>query len=168
MPIEALLSDKLGTSFLTYIKCSYFAWTNLISKAAENVNFPGSLTKSPVGPKLKTIASLRCLIRNVFLENVALKSNYHCVHMNQLGSIQPISIDSHSTLRVYVTSPQCTAWYAKAVEAANLTREVGNFAPNPCFTRFWKLLNLALPASKICALWALFNLKGIFLLHYVF
>ena len=35
----------------------------------------------------------------VFLQTLHSRVNYHCIHIDQLGSIQPISIGSHSTCK---------------------------------------------------------------------
>jgi len=77
---------------------SHVLFVKVARRAWKNLNFSRSLSKFPVGPKLKTIAPLWRCKRNFFSWNVALKSlSYHCFYVDQLGLIQPAGIGSHST-----------------------------------------------------------------------
>jgi len=58
------------------------------------------------------------------------------INLDRFSLLASIHIQPYGFTRCIAAVYRATAWYAKAVEAANLTREVGNFAPNPCFTRF--------------------------------
>jgi len=86
-----------------------------------------------------------------FLKNVALKSSYNSVRMDQLGSIQPTRIDSHSTRKqLHRCGVLCYCSVRKnkmlneceAVEVAKSSlRSVKFFTtkcqillPNPCLT----------------------------------
>jgi len=69
-------------------------------RAWKNVNFPGSLSKFPVGHHLKTIGPLWRHKRNLFSwKRCSQESNCHCIHIDQLGLIQPTNISPHSTCK---------------------------------------------------------------------
>jgi len=67
----------------------------------KNFKFPGKLVEISRVPQVEDDRPFMTSQKKIcFLENVALKSlNYHCVHIDQLGLIQPTSIDSHSTCK---------------------------------------------------------------------
>jgi len=62
-------------------------YDTLNTRAWKNTNFLGSLPKFSVSCKLKKMS-----LYDVTKE----ESNNHCIHIDQLGLIQPTSIDSHS------------------------------------------------------------------------
>ena len=135
------------------------------SRAWKNVNFSGSLSKFPVGRKLKTIALYGVAKGICFLENVALKSlNYHCVHIDQLGLIQPTSIRSHSTCKQLHRRSVPRYRSLRKNETLSECKTDGSGKSSPRSVKFSRLIR-AQRTSKICILWALSNSQGISLLH---
>jgi len=76
--------------------------TFITEQGLKKCKFPGKHVQISCWPQFEDNVPLWCRKRNLFFENVALKSlNYHCVHMDQVGLIQPTTIGSHSTCKHY-------------------------------------------------------------------
>jgi len=67
------------------------------SQGLKKRKFPGKLVEISRGSQVKDDRPFMMSQKEFIFFNVAFKSlNYHCIHIDQLGLVQPTSIGSHS------------------------------------------------------------------------
>jgi len=70
------------------------------NQGLKKCKLPGKLVDISRGPQVEDDRRFMTSQKEFVFLNVALNSlNYHCIHTDQLGLVQPTSISSHSTCK---------------------------------------------------------------------